>query len=266
VRDPVRIRTGVFDGQVAIVTGAGSGIGAAIADRLADEGAQVAVADVDLVRAQTRSAAIVAAGGIALAVQVDVSVPASVAAMVEAVDRAWGRVDVLVNNAGVIGPTVPIGEYPEAAWRRVLSIDLDGTFFCTRAVIPHMLRNGYGRIVNISSIAGKEGTPGMPAYAAAKAGVLGLTKAVGRELAQTGILVNAVTPGGVANTGISSPDVHGLDGEQLLEAAKLVKARTPLGRLGEPSEIAELVAWVASSRCTYTTGGVFDISGGRAQY
>jgi 2-dehydro-3-deoxy-L-rhamnonate dehydrogenase (NAD+) len=216
--------------RVAIVTGAAGGFGTAIAERLREDGFDVVGGDLP---------------------ELDVTDDASVAAFVTRV----GRVDVLVNNAGVAGLTAPVEEYPVDEWRRVLDVNLTGTFLCTRRCVPPMRERGYGRIVNIASIAGKEGNANMSAYSASKAGVIALTKSAGKELARSGILVNCVVPA-VFDTGLT----HAASDEE----QELFASRVPLGRMGRPEELAELVAWLASERCSFSTGAVFDISGGRA--
>jgi 3-oxoacyl-[acyl-carrier protein] reductase len=239
--------------RVAVVTGAARGIGAGIAARLSADGLAVVVADIDFESAQRHAATLADA----LAYQVDVSSPASVDEMVRRVIERYGRVDVLVNNAGVTGPAAPLAEYPYEEWRRVLSVDLDGVFNCSKAVIPHMLRQGSGRIVNIASIAGKEGNPNMCAYSAAKAAVIGLTKSLGKELATSGILVNCVTPAVIETE---------LLRELTPEAVQYMLQRVPMGRPGKLEEAAAMVSWLASEECSFSTGAVFDLSGGRATY
>lgn len=248
----------------ALVTGAAVGIGAAIATRLATDGYAVAVADVDTAGADARVAALREQGHAARAFTVDVSDAASVDALVAAVQAWGGSIDALVNNAGITGPHGSFATYDRATWRKVLEVDLVGTMLCTQAVMPIMTGQGRGRIVNIASIAGKEGNPNLAPYAAAKAGVIGFTKAIGRELAATGVIVNAVAPGGVGGTAIV-----GAAGTPTTDAAQQrtsVTAGTPMGRLATPEEIAALVSWLCSPECSYSTGAVYDISGGRASY
>jgi 3-oxoacyl-[acyl-carrier protein] reductase len=245
------------DQRVALITGAARGIGAAIAERLARDGACVGVADIDLAAATEEAERIGREGGGAFALRLDVADPASARQAVQSVLEREGRLDILVNNAGIAGLAAPVAEYPIDEWRRILSIDLDGVFYCCQAALPHMLERGSGRIVNIASISGKEGNPNMSAYSSAKAGVIGLTKALAKEVATRGVLVNCVTPAVIATEILS----------QLNEAAvKYMIARIPMARTGQPEEVAALVAWLASDECTFSTGAVFDISGGRATY
>lgn len=245
-------------GKVAVVTGASKGIGAAIAKKLADDGAAVVVnyasskAGADAV-----VAAIEKAGGKAVAVKGDVSKPSEANGIVDAAIATFGRLDILVNNAGIAGPTMPVVEYPVDEWKRVIDIDLTGPFLCCRAVVPHMVKAGYGRIVNIASVAGKEGNPNAAAYAAAKGGLIAFTKALGKELAKTGVLVNCITPA-AAQTAI-------LD-QVTPEFAQFMLSKIPMGRFVKVEEIAAMACWLATEDCSFTTGGVFDISGGRATY
>jgi 3-oxoacyl-[acyl-carrier protein] reductase len=228
-----------FAGRTAIVTGGAQGIGAAIVKRLQASGAKVIIWDLDGVP------------------KVDVSKLDSVQAATERALKELGRIDVLVNNAGIAGMTKPVVEYPVEEWRRVIDIDLTGPFLCARAVVPHMVKAGYGRIVNIASIAGKEGNPNAAAYGAAKGGLIAFTKSLGKELAQSGVLVNCVTPA-AAQTAIL---------EQVTpEFAKFMLSKIPMGRFVKVEEIAALACWLASEDCSFSTGGVFDISGGRATY
>jgi len=232
-----------FKGAVAIVTGGLSGIGAEVAGQLRRHGARVAVFDT------------AAAGGDAW--QLDVTdLPAVERATAEVASR-FGRIDFAVNSAGFAGPTVPLDAYDPDTWRRIVEVNLVGTFNVCRAVVPHFRASGRGRIVNIASLAGKEGTPNASAYSAAKAGVLALTKSLGKELATTGVLVNAIAPAAV-NTPILA---------QMSPAhVQNMVDKSPMRRLGESSEVAEMVAWLCSGSCSFNTGAVFDLSGGRATY
>jgi 2-dehydro-3-deoxy-L-rhamnonate dehydrogenase (NAD+) len=243
-----------FEGQTAIVTGAARGIGEAIARRLASEGAAVMIADVDEASAQVAAAAI---GDLAVAQRLDVTEPVSWDAAVRAALDSWGRIDALVNNAGIAGRSSPIWEVGVDEWQQVVDIDLTGVFLGCRAVIPVMLDAGSGRIVNIASIAGKEGNPNAVPYSAAKAGVIGLTKAVAKEVATQGVLVNAVAP-----AVIETPILAQVSDEHIA----YMTSRIPMGRVGKPEEVAALVAFLCSSDLTFSTGAVYDISGGRATY
>ncbi len=224
-----------FAGRTAVVTGGVQGIGAAIAMRLKESGATVVVWDLDG------------------SPKVDVSDPASVAAAAARLDK----VDVLVNNAGIAGKNVPTVDYPIEEWERVLRINLTSQFLCCRAVAPKMVKAKYGRIVNIASIAGKEGNPNAVAYSASKAGVISLTKSLGKELAQAGVLVNCITPA-AAKTAIFD--------QMTKQHIDYMLAKIPMGRFVEVDEIAALACFLASEDCSFSTGGVFDISGGRATY
>ena len=242
-----------FDGRRAVVTGGAQGIGRAIAERLVASGAVVTLWDRDAGElAATRQTLGAEVGGVV----VDVAEPESVErAAAETI--AAGAVDILVNNAGIAGPNATTWEYPIDEWRRVLAIDLDGVFHCCRAVVPHMIERGYGRIVNIASIAGKEGNPNASAYSAAKAGVIGLTKSLGKELASHDIAVNCITPA-AARTRIF---------EQITQQhIDYMLSKIPRGRFVEVKELAALVAWLVSEENSFTTGAVFDASGGRATY
>jgi 3-oxoacyl-[acyl-carrier protein] reductase len=238
-----------FEGRTVIVTGGVSGIGAAVAARLAVEGAALSLWDMDEA-GLTRS-------GVAHTVAVDVIDPAAVHRAAESTAAALGKIDVLITSAGVTGPNHPTWEYPIAAWDRVIDINLKGVFYCCHAVLPFMQTNGYGRIVNIASIAGKEGNPNASAYSASKAGVIGLTKSLGKELAATEIRVNCVTPAAV-----KTPIFDQMTQQQI----DWMLSKIPIGRFGTAEEIASLVLWLASEECSFSTGAVFDISGGRATY
>ena len=243
-----------FDGQAAIVTGGARGIGEAIARRLASEGASVMIADIDEAEASQAAGKI---GERAVAQRLDVTDTASwEAAMRAALDR-WGRIDALVNNAGIAGRSAPIWELSVAEWQQVVDIDLTGVFLGCRAVIPTMIEAGSGRIVNIASIAGKEGNPNAVPYSAAKSGVIGLTKAVAKEVATRGVLVNAVAP-----AVIETPILEQVSDEHI----RYMTSRIPMGRVGKPEEVAALVAFLCSSDLSFSTGAVYDISGGRATY
>jgi len=243
------------DARVAVVTGAAGTLGTAMCERFVRDGVRVVVADVAIEPARVLARRLDSSGARALAFAVDVTDYPSVESMV-ATTLAWGdRIDILVNNAGISEGHVPTWEMPLEAWRRTIDVDLTGVFHGCRAVLPSMLERRWGRIVNISSIAGKEGKHNPAAYAAAKAGVIGLTKAVAFEVAERGILVNAITPGSIWTEAWSR-----LDEEQRDE----VRSRHPIGRFGQAEEVAALVAWLSSDECSFSTGAVFDISGGRA--
>ncbi|MFN8221865.1 MAG: SDR family oxidoreductase [Gaiellales bacterium] len=235
-----------FSGQVALVTGAASGIGAAVAARLLAEGAKVASLDLGNT----------APDGV-LAINGDVTQSAQINAAVTHTETELGPIDILICSAGIPGRSLRTTEVTDEEWRRVLAIDADGVFFCNRAVIPGMSERGYGRIVNIASIAGKEGNPMAAAYSAAKAAVIAMTKAIGKDVAHTGILVNCIAPA-VIETPI-------LDGISQAHVDYMIE-RIPLGRMGTPNEVAALACWLASNECTFSTGATFDISGGRAVY
>jgi len=228
-----------FKGRTAVVTGGMIGIGAAIVKRLEASGAKVAIWDLNGPE------------------KVDVTDQDSIDRALKKALASFGKIDVLVNNAGIAGPTVPVVEYPVAEWKRVIDIDLHGPFLVSRVVVPHMVKSGYGRIVNIASIAGKEGNPNAAAYAAAKGGLIAFTKALGKELAQAGVLVNCVAPA-AAQTAI-------LD-QVSPEFIKFMLSKIPMGRFVKVDEIAALACWLASEDCSFCTGAVFDISGGRATY
>ena len=233
--------------RVAVVTGAARGFGSAIAARLQRDGFAVSGWD----RAPD------AAQAWEHQVEMDVSDEASVADAATATLSALGRIDVLINNAGVNGPTIPCWEYSMQDWQRVMSVDLTGVFLCCRAIVPHMRERGTGRIVNIASIAGKEGNANNAPYSAAKAGVIALTKSLGRELADAGVFINCITPA-MAETDLLL--------EMTPEYIETIKAKIPMGRLCRVEEVAEMTSWLAGDRLSFTTGAAFDLSGGRATY
>jgi NAD(P)-dependent dehydrogenase (short-subunit alcohol dehydrogenase family) len=244
---------GALEGQTAVVTGGVRGIGLGIARRLADDGCRVALWDLDVASFDA------AAAGFAPAHRQAVNVAdlPAVEHAAAATEKTLGKVDILVNNAGINGPVAPTWEYPPEAWDKVLAVDLTGVFYCCRAVVPGMRTRGYGRIVNVASIVGKEGSPGIAAYAAAKAGVIGFTKSLARELVDSGVLVNAIAPV------ITETDLfREMTAEHIADA----RGKIPMNRFLRVPEIAAMVAWIASPECSFTTGFVFDLSGGRATY
>jgi NAD(P)-dependent dehydrogenase (short-subunit alcohol dehydrogenase family) len=240
-------------GRTAVVTGGMRGIGLGIARALQGRGARVAVwdydvSDADAVRAGFRPD---------LVWRVDVSVHDQVEAAFSETLREFGQVDILVNNAGINGPVAPAWDYPVEAWNKVIAIDLNGVFLCCRAAIPHMRERGYGRIVNVASIAGKEGVQFISGYSAAKGGVISFTKAVAKELARDGISINCVAPAMVET------DIFSQMTQEHIDASR---AKIPMGRFLQIDEVAAMVAWIAGPECSFTTGFVFDLTGGRATY
>jgi 2-dehydro-3-deoxy-L-rhamnonate dehydrogenase (NAD+) len=242
--------------KIALVTGAARGIGKAIASRLLKDGFAVAISDIDGAAA-SKAAGDLANRGEAFPIGVDITDTGSVRGMVDQVLTRYSRIDVLVNNAGIGGRAAPVIEYPEEEWRRVLAVNLDAVFYCCKAVLPSMLGRGSGRIINVASISGKEGNPNMSAYSSSKAGVIGFTKALAKEVATKGVLVNCVTPA-VIETELLTQLTD--------EAVNYTVAKIPMNRVGKPEEVAALVGWLASEECSFSTGAVFDISGGRATY
>lgn len=241
--------------KVAVVTGGANGIGAAVAHRMAGSGARVAIWDMDIASPEAKITAI--AEDSRILVQVDVSDVDAVGAALAKTETAFGKVDILVNSAGIAGPTSSLAEYPIDMWRKVQQINVDGTFLCCRAVTPGMMARNYGRIVNIASIAGKEGNPNASAYSASKAAVIAITKSLGKELAGQDIAVNCVTPA-TAKTRI-------LD-QMSEEFIAYMLSKIPRGRFVTVEEITSMVMWMASEENSFTTGSAFDLSGGRATY
>jgi NAD(P)-dependent dehydrogenase (short-subunit alcohol dehydrogenase family) len=238
------VNTYDFSGRVALVTGAASGIGAAVARRLSSSGAQVAALDLQPVEGY-------------FSVQADISRSSEVDAAVARVEQELGRLDVLVNSAGIPGRSLRTIDVDDDEWQRVLGINASGSFYLSRAVLPGMLERGYGRIVLLSSIAGKEGNPMAAAYSASKAAVIALAKAIGKDVAGTGVLVNAIAP-----AVIQTPILEGISEEHV----EYMLQRVPLGRMGTADEVANLVAFLASEELSFSTGATFDISGGRATF
>ena len=235
-----------FSGRVALVTGAASGIGGAAARRLLAEGARVATLDLSGDGPEG-----------ALAIQGDVSLSADVESAVARAEAELGPIDVLVCSAGIPGASLRTQDVGDDEWKRVMAINADGVFWCNRAVAPGMAERGYGRIVNVASIAGKEGNPMAAAYSASKAAVIALTKAVGKDFARTGVCVNCIAP-----AVIETPILEGLSQQHV----DYMVERIPMGRMGKADEVAALICWLASEECSFSTGATYDISGGRAVF
>jgi NAD(P)-dependent dehydrogenase (short-subunit alcohol dehydrogenase family) len=240
-----------FSGQTAVITGAASGIGLAVARRLQQEGAQVSAWDV------SQDALDANCGGFKHSVCVDQSDDTAVEAATSATLRLFGSVDVLVVSAGITGPNLPLTQYPVAAWRQVMNVNLDGVFLVNRAIAPHMVARRYGRIVNVASVAGKEGNPNASAYSASKAAVMAMTKSLGKELAHSGVIVNAIAPAAVRTAIFDQMSQAHID---------FMLSKIPMNRFGTVDEIAALITWLASRECSFSTGAVFDASGARATY
>ena len=240
--------------RTAIVTGSAQGIGKAIATRLASAGATVAVADLNLERAQQTAREI---GGDAIAIKLDVARAESVQEAVNACLSVWGHIDILINNAGIVGSGTPVKDLTEEDWYHVLSINLTGVFLCSRAVLPPMLRQKKGAIVSVASIAGKEGNPNMAPYAVSKSGVIGFTKSLAKEHLLDGIRVNCVAP-----ALIQTPLLKDVSQDQI----DYLTSKIPMGRLGQPEEVAAVIHFLASDDASFVTGQCYDVSGGRATY
>ncbi len=243
-----------FDGRTAVITGGAAGIGFAVAQRIVASGGRVGLWDKDPAALRSAQSTLGKATEICI---VDVASVESVDAAAKTSAGALGRVDALVCSAGVAGLNATTWQYPIDEWAKVIDINLNGVFYCNRAIVPIMLERDYGRIVNIASIAGKEGNPNASAYSASKAGVIGLTKSLGKELAKTGVRVNCVTPAAVRTAIFDQITQQHID---------FMLAKIPLGRFGMVEEIAAMVAWLCSEECSFSTGAVFDLSGGRATY
>ena len=247
-----------LEGRVAVVTGGASGIGTAIAQRYAASGACVAIWDIDGAAAQAAAAALPAvSGGTHAGFGLEVSDEASVDAATADTIAAMQRIDILCCSAGITGPNATTCDYPVADWKRVFDVNVHGVFLCNRAVVREMLKNDYGRVVNIASIAGKDGNPNASAYSASKAAVIALTKSLGKETARSGVRVNCVTPAAVRTPIFEQMTQQHID---------FMLSKIPMGRFGGVDEIAAMVAWLSSEECSFSTGAVFDLSGGRAVY
>jgi len=241
-----------FKNQVAVVTGGANGIGFSVAERLSKSGASVKIWDLDIEAAQTAAETINAE-----AVECDITDWISVQNATETSINGSEKIDILVNSAGIAGPNDTVIDYDNKAWDRIISVNLTGTYYVNKAVVPHMKANGYGRIVNIASVAGKDGNPNASAYSASKAGVIALTKSLGKELADSNIAVNCVTPA-AARTAIFD--------QMSQEHIDYMLSKIPRGRFVEVQEISSMIAWMVSSENSFTTGAVFDLSGGRSTY
>lgn len=250
-RGQVSVYAGRFAGRTAVITGGASGLGYAVAQRIIAEGGQVSLWDMNGNLASAR--ATLGCHG----VNIDVSDADAVAGAAEDSVATLGKVDILMCSAGITGATNPVHEFPIDSWLKVVNVNLNGLFYCNRAIVPHMLRQGYGRIVNVASVAGKEGNPNASAYSATKAGVIGFTKSLGKELAGKGIIANALTP-----ATFESPILAQLPPSQV----EYMRSKIPMGRLGDVHESAAMACFMASEECSFTTASTFDTSGGRTTY
>ena len=241
-------------GRHAIITGGASGLGYAISERMIASGATVTWWDVN---ANVMANAAISMGADVHCEKVDVTLHTSVVAALARTIQKRGKVDILVNSAGITGPNVKLAEYPPDAWAQVVNVNLNGTFHCCRELAAHMQGNNYGRIVNIASVAGKEGNPNASAYSASKAGVIALTKSLGKELANNGVLVNCVTPAAVKTA---------MFDQMTPEHIAFMLSKIPMGRFGKTDEVAAMVSWLCTEDCSFSTGAVFDLSGGRSTY
>lgn len=242
-----------LEGRIAVITGGASGLGLAIAERMVQSGAQCVIWDYDAEALNALPAALADA----TTLEVDVSDLGTVEDAVRRTVDKHGSIDILVNNAGITGATAKVWDYPVDEWMRVFAINVNGTFYCSRTVVPYMRRTGYGRVVNIASVAGKDGNPNASGYSASKAAIIALTKSLGKELADTDIRVNCVTPAAVRTPLFAQLPQQHID---------FMLSKIPLNRFGLPEEIASLVAWLSSEECSFSTGAVFDLSGGRSTY
>lgn len=247
------IFVGRFEGRTAVITGGASGLGLACAQRISEEGGKACLWD-------SNAATLAEAGKklpAATTITVDVADYGQVVRAAKQSKDALGKIDILINSAGITGSTAPVTQFPVDSWLRVVDVNLNGVFYCCREIAPHMVNQGYGRIINVASVAGKEGNPNASAYSASKAGVIGFTKSLGKELATTGVMVNCITP-----ATFESPILTQLPQSQI----DYMRSRIPIGRLGEVSESVALVCWLASEECSFSTAATFDISGGRTTF